>query len=240
MKFTDYFQSVFVINLDRRTDRWAECVEEFLAAKIPLSMVTRWSAWEKGQTPQSSGSHSHRDVIRHIAQNKIPRALILEDDFAAITTKVLIDAGHKRGLPVMDTHCSVLDGNGSFAQRFEAMIPFLQEYDFLYIGGAYASPPIYRENKHVIRCDKMKCCSSYVVTSEAASKWTAMMDRKTNYDIHFNCGAADDIIAGFSDVLHYSCLQPRLLYQRSSRSDLTGNVENYLDSMTNPDHEAMV
>jgi len=242
MKFTDYFSKVFVINLDRRDDRLSECITEFFAAKIPMSMVSRWSAYEKSATPQSGGTHSHRDLLRHIATNKIPRALILEDDFAAITTKILTDAGHIRGRKVLDTHCSVLDGNGTFVERFEALIPFLPpDYDFLYLGGGYGEPPISRYNKRVVQCGMMKGTHAYACTAESAARWTDWIDMKTGGDLDFNCGAADDMITGAShEGFKFYCLQPRLLYQRPSRSDLTGKDENYLDSMTNPDHESMV
>src|ERR1700690_1841942 len=135
MKFLDYFQAIFVVNLDRRKDRWEECEIEFETAGIPLEKVTRWSAYENAATPQSAGTHTHRDILRHMAKEKIPRALILEDDFSAITKKILMEAGHIRGRKVLDGHCSVLNGYGTFAERFEAMLANLPtDYDFLYLG----------------------------------------------------------------------------------------------------------
>lgn len=241
VKLTDYFNSIFVINLDKRTDRWAECMAEFLTAKIPLSKVTRWSAYENAATPQSAGTHTHRDILRHVARERIPRALILEDDFCAITTKMLADVGHIPGRKVLDTHCSILNGDGNLSQRFEAMIPFLPDnYDFLYLGGGYAEPPVARYNRHVIQTGTLKGTHAYAVTAESAAKWTAWIDGRTNGDIDFNCGAADDMITSAShEGFKFYCLQPRLLSQRPSFSNLTMRHEDYLDSMTNPDHESL-
>lgn len=239
MKFTKYFDRIFVINLDRRTDRWAECVAEFKTAKIPMDYVTRWSAYENAATPQSAGTHTHRDILRYITKNKVERSLILEDDFSAITTKMLTDAGHIKGRKVLDTHCSIMDGNGTFAERFEAMMPFLPaDYDFLYLGGGYGENAVRRYSRHVIQCNSMKGTHAYAVTGMAAAKWTAWIDYKTGGDLDFNCGAADDMITSAShDGFKFYCLQPRILTQRPSFSDLTNRMESYLDSMTNPDHE---
>lgn len=242
MKFLNYFNEIYVINIDKRTDRWAECVAEFLTAKIPLSKVTRWSAYENAATPQSAGTHTHRDILRHVAGEKIPRALILEDDFCAITTKMLADAGHIPGRKVLDTHCSILNGDGNLSQRFEAMMPFLPDnYDFLYLGGGYAEPPVARYNRHVIQTGTLKGTHAYAVTAESAAKWTAWIDGRTNGDIDFNCGAADDMITSAShEGFKFYCLQPRLLSQRPGLSDLTGRMESYLDSLTNDFHENLV
>lgn len=240
MKFAQFFDAIFVINLDRRKDRWQQCIEEFKAARIPLGRVTRWSAYEKGVTPESSGSHTHRDIIRHIASGKIKNALILEDDFQPITTEMLKAAGHVKGRKVLDTHCSILNGEGAFVERFEAMIPFLPKYDFLYLGGGYAEKPIARFSRHVIQCGMVKGTHAYAITHDAAVRWTDWIDGKTNGDPDNNCGASDDIVSGAShDGFKFYMLQPRLLTQRPSYSDLTKTTTNYLDSMTNPDHEAM-
>ena len=240
MKFTDFFDQLIVINMASREDRRKDCYRIFKENDIPLSMVTRWSAYTTGPSPQSSGSHSHRDVIRHVANEKIKSALILEDDFEPITTVMLKNAGHMHGRQVLDTHCSILNGTGSFPERFEAMIPFLpKEYDFLLLGGAYAENPIGRYNEHVIQCKMIKGIHAYAITDTSAQKWTNWMDDKTGGDINFNCGAADDIITSASHFADFKffILQPRLLTQRPSKSDLSGCEVNYLDSMTNPHHE---
>ena len=39
MKITDFFDKTFCINLDRRFDRWSECVADFISKIIPFNMM---------------------------------------------------------------------------------------------------------------------------------------------------------------------------------------------------------
>jgi hypothetical protein len=237
VKLTEFFDAIFVINLERRSDRWLECLTEFHAAGIPQYRITKWKASESGPTPQSCGTRSHREILRHIVENNIKCALVLEDDFQAITVPMLKEAGHIRGRRVLDAHCSILDGEGTFAERFEALIPFIPpDFDFLYLGGGYGEAPISRYNKHMIRCRTMKGTHAYGVTWKAAKNWTAWIDERTKGDLDHNCGAADDMITAASHFMRFYCVEPRLLTQRPSYSDLSKTTVSYLDSFTNPDH----
>ena len=50
MKITDFFDKTFCINLERRSDRWEECVVEF--NKYNLSNINRFIAVDGKQLPQ--------------------------------------------------------------------------------------------------------------------------------------------------------------------------------------------
>jgi GR25 family glycosyltransferase involved in LPS biosynthesis len=70
----DFWDVIFCINLDRRTDRWSECQEEF--KKVGLKKVERFPAIEE------KGGRcvlSHLELLRRAHKENL-RALILEDD----------------------------------------------------------------------------------------------------------------------------------------------------------------
>jgi hypothetical protein len=241
MKLTDFFDKIFVINLKRRPDRWAECIEEFLLAKIPLHAVERWEAIDNPLNGSEAGARSHRALMRHIAASGYKNVLILEDDFAAITKPILSANGFTPDSRVMQTYCSVMDGTGTFAERFSFLLGWLPpHWELIYLAGGYAEKPFGRVNEHFLRVGKMKCCSSYAVTGDFARRFTAWLDEKTGGDLTYGLGQADDVLGLFSEQAIYLCLQPRLLYQRKSKSDLTGLTDSYLMSMTDPAHENMV
>jgi hypothetical protein len=235
------FDAIFLINLPHRTDRWTESMEELAIAKIPQRLVTRWEPCYDPKNCMAAGARTHRLLMRHVAGLDLQRVLILEDDFCAITKKILVDAGFKPEQDVWKTHCSVLDGNGTFVQRFAALQPWLPlKWDVLYLAGGYGEPPLSRFNKHVLRVGRMKCTSTFMTNSAFARKWTAWIDDLTGGDLGFGLGACDDVLAIKSHDFDYYCLQPRLLFQRASYSETNKETISYLFSMTDPVHEMMV
>jgi len=241
MNAEQLFDAIFLINLPHRQDRWTECMEELAIAKIPQRLVSRWEPDYDPNNCMAAGARTHRRLMRYIAKRDFHRVLILEDDFCAITKKVLVDAGFKPEQEVWKTHCSILDGNGTFVQRFAAMQKYLPaKWDILYLAAGYGEPPISRFNQHVIRCGRMKCTSTFMTNSAMAKKWTEWIDDVTQGDVTKGFGACDDVLAIKSHDWDYYCLQPRLLFQRASWSDTTKQAISYLYSMTDPVHESMV
>ena len=49
MKITDYFDKTYCVNLDRRTDRWDECMSEF--TKYKLDSIERFPAVDGKDLP---------------------------------------------------------------------------------------------------------------------------------------------------------------------------------------------
>lgn len=74
----DYFDKIFVINLDKRSDRWSKVVENF--KKINLSNYERFSAIE---TPNGweGCKASHLSIIKKAKENGYKNFLVFEDDF---------------------------------------------------------------------------------------------------------------------------------------------------------------
>ncbi len=238
MKLNDFFQRVFLINLDRREDRLKESTDE--ANRNDLT-VHRFPGYDHPTSGHEGCTRSHRMLLREIADGPWERVLVLEDDFACVTRARLKLAGFKESQDVWKTHASVLNGEGNLNHRFNCLVPFLPlEWDVLFLGASYAETPIIRFNRHVIQCAGMKGTGSVGVTRKFAQRFTAKADADTGGDLDKWVGPIDDYYSSFSrDGLHF-CLQPRLIYQRKSPSDIDGGNNDRLFDHTDAAHEQMV
>ena len=77
MRINDYFDAVYVINLDRRTDRMEKLDSQLKDLGIKYERVSAVDGKELGIKPQTAGKLSHQKVIANLNGQK---ALILEDD----------------------------------------------------------------------------------------------------------------------------------------------------------------
>ena len=114
MKLNDYFDNIYIINLEHRTDRWQHCEQQmakhgFTAEKFKAigatEMIKGWQAC----------TLSHIAVLEDARQRGFQRVLVLEDDFVFVE-----------------------DFNNKF------FISDLIEYDILYFGVGHKQEPIFR------------------------------------------------------------------------------------------------
>jgi len=112
MKLNDYFDNIYIINLEHRTDRWQHCEEQmakhgFTAEKFKAlgatDMIKGWQAC----------TLSHISVLEDAKQRGFQRVLVLEDDF------VLHD-----------------DFNSIFSAKYS------NAYQVLYLGIGHKQPPV--------------------------------------------------------------------------------------------------
>jgi len=76
----NFFDKVYVINLDKRTDRWEECQKEL--QKVGLTdRAVRVSGVEIPDDPKKGCSLANKRVLEQAIKDKAENALILEDDF---------------------------------------------------------------------------------------------------------------------------------------------------------------
>lgn len=239
MKLTDFFDRAYVINLRRRSDRMQQFCEEVDSHfGVPSGFIRRWDAFDNPKHGHSGCTRSHRELLRYICSSGLERVLVFEDDCAAVTKDVLHAAGFRpEGNSVWNTHCRILNGNGTLNERFMGQwVP--ADWDVLYLGGGYGEPPLERINPWVIRCGFMQTTSSYGITREFAQRWTEEVNKGGGLDHH--PGPIDNVFGSMAHSNRYYVLQPRLTYQRESVSDITGQKNSYLMSMTDPAHENMV
>jgi GR25 family glycosyltransferase involved in LPS biosynthesis len=84
----DFFEKIYCINLDHRTDRWQECCSIFNEYEI-THKVERFSAVQyKHQDPRYSKamgqlgcSASHFEITKNAYERNLENYLVLEDDF---------------------------------------------------------------------------------------------------------------------------------------------------------------
>jgi GR25 family glycosyltransferase involved in LPS biosynthesis len=147
VNLNEYFDKIFIINLDRRTDRWERCQAQM--AKFSFN-AERFSAHANvkidGVLNGNAGcTASHRALLEIISYMKWPRTLVLEDDFEIV--------------------------HEDFEARFSDMSEFFpQEWDMLYLGGHYQNAPQSRYNKHIVKVNGMYTTSSYGITHQFARK----------------------------------------------------------------------
>jgi GR25 family glycosyltransferase involved in LPS biosynthesis len=238
MTLERYFDKLFVINLNRRTDRLEHFHHEMLLNKVPLNCIERFEAFDTPHHGMIGATKSHREVIRRIASSNWERALIFEDDAEVVTADKLKVAGFIASQDVWKAHCSVLNGEGNLQERFNYLSRFAPEkWDMLWLGGGYGERPIARVNKHVIRFRHLKCCAAYGISKEFAKHWTMKMDESTPPETH---GAVDEMFHQYADACSFYVFQPRLIFTGKSKSDVNGLDTSYLFSMTDPTHENMV
>lgn len=216
MTLNDYFDGIFVINLDRSMDRWEHAQGELSKHGIAATKFpgVDWADYQQYPANLRSGmanamygcTASHGKVLSYIASSFRSRLdlrfLILEDDFEIF--------------------------NEDFQDRFSKQIQFVPaDWDILYLGAGYAETPPARINEHVIRAGCMKTTSSYAVTSRAARIIAPLM-----------CGgsAPDDILSGWNPVLKSYVMEPRLMGQYENRSVIWGQVTHNSQSMWDPGH----
>jgi len=79
MKLDDFFEKIFCINLDIRTDRWDTCKQEFLKYNL-LSAVNRYSACVDPTSIIQGITNSHVNIIEYAKEQKLQNVFIFEDD----------------------------------------------------------------------------------------------------------------------------------------------------------------
>ena len=116
--------------------------------------------------------------------------------------------------------------NEAFA---EAVSELNEEWDFLYLGGSYQSDPQYRHSKHIIRNNGMHTTSSYGITWQAARRIAPAI---------YGIGPIDTLYADRAKFMRSFTIDPRLMVQMTSYSDLQNRVCENAGSMTDPHHVA--
>jgi GR25 family glycosyltransferase involved in LPS biosynthesis len=208
--FMSYWDKVFCINLDRRTDRWEHAQKQMELYNI---QAERFSGYDnvivEGLRNGNAGcTASHRGVLEIIAHNKWDKVLILEDDF---------ECNHSPS---------------EFLELWNQMINEVpKDWDFLYLGGHYANPPQKRVSKHVIKMDRMLTTSSYAVRWQTAKAISPYLSGNS---------PIDSLISGFTSQMNAYIFHPRLMVQTPSFSDIQERDCNHTYCMRDTSHENMV
>jgi GR25 family glycosyltransferase involved in LPS biosynthesis len=217
-----YFDKVFCINLARRPDRWKQVEEECRLHNLELERFEAIDAAERF----AAGNQWYgipwdgKDV---------PDGNCGCTESHGALLKIIAEGPWKRVLVLEDDfHFRFPDSQKKFSDMI-GEVP--EDWDLFYLGGHYAEPPIARVSKHVIRCGAMMTTSSYGVTPAMA----AAMEPS----IHGH-GPVDALFFDWCRNRKALILQPRLIVQRESFSDLQNRMMDNTPCMEDPNHEKMV
>ena len=200
----DYFDKFYCINLDRRTDRWAQCLSEF--KKIGIK-PERFSAIDGRLLPKDDqvspgnigATASHRSVLCDAKENNFDSVLIMEDD---------------------------VEFHNNFSELFDSYIKEVpDDWDLLYFGGNHSlnniwmSDPPKKVTDHVYRITKCYAIHCYGV-------------KRTSYEklitaLHGRGKPGDVLISDVQPELNCYILRPHLAWQRASYSDIEGGHTDY-------------
>lgn len=203
----EYFGTIFCINMARRHDRWAHAEAECLKHQLTIE---RFDAIDLGHLGNHGCTQSHRAVMGLIVERKLPRALILEDDFEFLYS----------------------DSQARFASMI-GEVPV--DWQMLYIGGHYAEKPRGRISQHVIHIGHMKTTSSYGVTLEMADRLYKHIPANSGdaIDELYRCFHQEENAKCY-------IFQPRLCVQYANFSDLQQMDCGHAGAMMDTRHENMV
>jgi len=197
MKLNDYFDNIYIINLEHRTDRWQHCEQQmakhgFTAEKFKAinrsELINGWQAC----------TLSHIAVLEDARQRGFQRVLVLEDDF------VLHD-----------------DFNSIFSAKYS------NAYQVLYLGIGHKQPPIEFEysyyykvvegyTSHAVAYDNVQeldefinLCKELKTVIDVYQYEYFQRDKQTAYCFYPNLAWQ---LGGFSDIeqreMYYEWLKP--------------------------------
>jgi glycosyl transferase family 25 len=212
MKLNDYFDKIYCINLDRRTDRWERCQEIF--SKINLN-VERFSAidgsvdnYNLGYPYDSelAGAISHTKVIEKAVELNIKNVLILEDDV------------------------DFIDNLENFFSDLIKLVP--KDWDGILFGGNHVGGYSHI-NDSVVKVNRSYALHAYALNSYSFEYIINYMNNKIKNSINkgrkgiITSVAADFFMADLHNHTNWYCFRPHLAWQKDGHSDIQGGYRDY-------------
>jgi GR25 family glycosyltransferase involved in LPS biosynthesis len=221
----DFFSKIYCINLDRRTDRYAECLIEFKKMNIEVERfsgvdgkaINVGVGWNIGRTVGAHGLLlTHIKIIEEAIKNEYNNILILEDDVKFID---------------------------NFYEKFDNKITELpNDWDLLYLGGinyfGWGNFKMVTGDKNLIPNNEnfktldYEICKTYWTQCAHAlainSKFYEILLKAIMEDKKYAVDTIHCILQRDGHCNAYTFL-PSLAIQRPSFSDIENNNVNYLE-----------
>jgi len=204
MKITEFFDKTYCINLDRRLDRWSECLAEF--NKHNLRDIERFTAIDGNNLPQVNSGFvtpsrlalvlTNVDILEKAIQENYQSILILEDDIE-FTDEVSNISEYFKFLP--------------------------EDWDMLYFGGNHNThmkilpPKIVNEKV----CKLHYTFSTHCVAINKKA-FTTILNRLKKCD-----NALDVIYVELQNTLNVYSFYPIIATQRVRFSDIENKITDY-------------
>lgn len=212
MGLNNYFDKIYCINLDRRTDRWEKCKEQF--DKLGIE-VERFSAID-GNTEnhglghpfdsELAGAISHTRVIEKAKELGLKNVLVLEDDVVF--------------------HNDVQE----LFEKYAKQLP--KDWDAVLFGGNHVAPTTI-ENRNLAKLLRSYALHAYGVNAKAYDSIINYMNLKINDSIKKGKGnsgisvAADFFMADLQPSNKWYTFKPHLAWQAEDFSDIQKTNVNY-------------
>jgi len=204
MKITEFFDKTYCINLERRSDRWEECLNEF--KKYELTGIDRFIAVDGKKLNQTSSGFMTPSRLALVKTN----VNILEDAIKNNYNSILI-----------------LEDDVEFTDQVKNMESFFkslpEDWDMLYFGGNHNThmgkkPPNLVNDKV---CKLHYTFSTHCVAINKKS-FVEVLNRIKKYD-----NALDVIYVELQKSLNVYSFYPLIATQRVSFSDIENKMTDY-------------
>lgn len=212
MNLNEYFDKIYCINLDRRTDRWDECEKIFYKHNLE---VERFSAVD-GNTDnyglgypydnELAGAISHLNVIKKAKELNLKNVLILEDD--------------------VDFHENLTDLFNDYVKQLP------QNWECFLFGGNHVGGRNQVTN-NICKIYRSYALHAYALNEKSFDHIINYMEHKINKVIKEGNSiiktsvAADFFMADTQQVLNWYCFTPHLAWQRTGFSDIQKAIMDY-------------
>jgi GR25 family glycosyltransferase involved in LPS biosynthesis len=198
-----YFDKIYCINLDKRSDRWKECQKEFQKINIE---VERYSAFDGNKIKnvenlfvghfekagQFGALISHLNIIKKAKELEISSVVILEDDV------VFCD---------------------DFNQEFNlGMNEIPENWDMIFFGSNHIHPPIKISNR-ICKLQRAYSAHCYVIRDRMYDELIRLIEPMNE--------PLDVTYANIQPVYNCYVFNPHLVWQRPGYSDICEMVVDY-------------
>jgi GR25 family glycosyltransferase involved in LPS biosynthesis len=212
MKLNEYFDKIYCINLDRRTDRWEECQKIFSKHGLEVERFSAVDGSEKNYNlgypydNELAGAISHKNVIETAKKLNLKKVLILEDDVD------FIDDLDKNFISLVND------------------IP--QNWDGILFGGNHVGGYSH-VSQNLVKVNRSYALHAYGVSENFYDYVIKHMDNKienvikNGKDVIKTSVAADFFMADLHLTFNWYCFRPHLAWQRTGYSDIQQSIMDY-------------
>lgn len=194
----NFFKQIECVNLDRRGDKWEECLAEFATHGLK---VDRFSAvdgnpigYKGGLLDGAIGNLlSHIDIIKRAKENGYDNVLIFEDDIIMLDGVVDIFNEWVKGVP--------------------------DDWDLLYLGGNHNDSLNIMVNEHVKKITNTYTTHAYAIRNTV---YDLVLDTLNKFS-----SEGDVLMAEVQRECNAYCFIPNIAWQRPSKSDIFNKYVNY-------------
>lgn len=195
----DYFDKIYCINLDRRTDRFENSSIEFSKNSL---IVERFSAIDGNNLQETLTLNkweracfmSHIEILKRIIEYGYERVLILEDDIEFIDNLQYYFIGNIKSIP--------------------------DNWGMLYLGGNHINPPT-PINNIIGRISRTYTTSSYAITKKTAEYMIKKLEKagmKEQIDVFYSgCHRSGNCYTYY----------PKIAWQKPGFSDIQQGMQDY-------------